>query len=81
MVYGYVERKLYTEWEQQQGGRSNEKGGILERRELKKATKTREYNAMGGTNKLYGCETWTLMERHKSRLGATEMVGIYTGDE
>ena len=46
---------------------------MLERRELKKATKMRVYNAMVIPTMLYGSETWTVMKRHESRLGATEM--------
>ena len=46
---------------------------VLERRELKKATKMRVYNAMVIPTMLYGSETWTVMKRHESRLGATEM--------
>ena len=46
---------------------------VLERRELKKATKMRVYNSMVIPTMLYGSETWTMMKRHESRLGATEM--------
>ena len=46
---------------------------VLERRELKKATKMRVYNVMVIPTMLYGSETWTVMKRHESRLGATEM--------
>ena len=47
--------------------------GVLEIRELKKATKMRVYNAMVLPTMLYGCETWTVMKRHESRLQTTEM--------
>ena len=46
---------------------------VLERRELKKATKMTVYNAMVIPTMLYGSETWTMMKRYESRLGATEM--------
>ena len=46
---------------------------VLERKELKKATKMRVYNAIVLPTMLYGSETWTVMKRHESRLGATEM--------
>ena len=46
---------------------------VLERRELKKATKMRVYNAMMIPTMLYGSETWTMMKRYESRLETTEM--------
>ena len=46
---------------------------VLEKKELKKATKMRVYNAIVLLTMLYGSETWTMMKRHDSRLGATEM--------
>ena len=46
---------------------------VLERKELKKATKMRVYNAIVLSTMLYGNETWTVMKRPESRLGATEM--------
>ena len=46
---------------------------VLERKELKKATKMRVYHAIVLPTMLYGSETWTVMKRHESRLGATEM--------
>ena len=46
---------------------------VLKRRELKKATKMRVYNAMVIPTMLYGSETWTMMKRSESRLGTTEM--------
>ena len=46
---------------------------VLERRELKKATKMRVYNAIVIPTMLYGSETWTMMKRYESRLGTTEM--------
>ena len=46
---------------------------VLERKELKKATKMRVYNVIVLPTMLYGSETWTVMKRHESRLGATEM--------
>ena len=46
---------------------------VLDRKELKKATKMRVYNAIMLPTMLYGSETWTVMKRHESRLGATEM--------
>ena len=76
-IHAYVESKLNKGWSSSQSDRSNEKGGIVERRELKKATKTRVYNAMViYTNRLYGCETCTLMKRYESRLRATEIAYI-----
>ena len=47
---------------------------VLERRELKKDMKMRLYNAMEIPKMVYGSETWTVMKRHESRLGTTEML-------
>ena len=46
---------------------------IIDRRELTKATKLRVINATVMPTLLYACETWTLLERHKSRIQALEM--------
>ena len=45
----------------------------MERKGLKKATKMRVYNEIVLPTMLYGSETWTVMKRHTSRLGVTEM--------
>ena len=47
---------------------------VLERRELKKETKLRVFNAMVVPTLLYGYETWTVQKRHESRLQACEMM-------
>ena len=46
---------------------------IIDRRELSKETKLRVINATVMPTLLYACETWTLLERHKSRIQALEM--------
>ena len=46
---------------------------IIDRRELSKSTKLRVINATVMPTLLYACETWTLLERHKSRIQALEM--------
>ena len=46
---------------------------IVDRKELSKATKLRVYNAVVKPTLLYGSETWTLQNRHKKKLQATEM--------
>ena len=46
---------------------------VLERRELRKETKMKVFNAMVVATLLYGCETWTVQKRHESRLQACEM--------
>ena len=72
-AYGTCEKEI----EHRVGGAARVIGAmrneVLERRELKKATKMRVYNAMVIPTMLYGSETWTMMKRHKSRLRATEM--------
>ena len=47
---------------------------LLERRELKKETKLRGFNAIVVPTLLYSCETWTVQKRHESRLQACEMM-------
>ena len=47
---------------------------VLERRELRKKTKMRVFNAMVVPTLLNGCESWTLQRRHESKLQAFEMV-------
>ena len=46
---------------------------IIDRRELSKSTKLRVINATVMPSLLYACETWILLERHKSRIQALEM--------
>ena len=46
---------------------------VLDRKELKKSTKMRVYNAMVLRTMLYECETWTLQKRHEGKLQALEM--------
>ena len=65
------------EIEQRIGAAANVVGAmrkqVLDRRELKKSTKLRVYNAMVLPTLLYGCETWTMQQRHVSSLQALEM--------
>ena len=62
------------EIEQRIGAAANVVGAmrkqVLVRRELKKSTKLRVYNAMVLPTLLYGCETWTMQQRHVSNLQA-----------
>jgi len=46
---------------------------VIERRELNKSTKLRVINATVMPTLLYASETWTLLERHKSKVQAFEM--------
>ena len=46
---------------------------VINRRELNKSTKLRVINATVMPTLLYVCETWTLLERHKSKMQAFEM--------
>ena len=46
---------------------------VIDRRELSKARKLRLINATVMPTLLYVCETWTLLERHKSKMQAFEM--------
>ena len=41
---------------------------VIDQRELSKATKLRVINATVMPTLLYACETWTLLERHKTRI-------------
>ena len=47
---------------------------VMERRELKKGTKLRVFDAMVVPTLLYGCKTWTVQKRHVSRLQACGMM-------
>ena len=46
---------------------------VINRRELSKSTKLRVINVTVMPTLLYACETWTLLERHKSKVQAFEM--------
>ena len=46
---------------------------VINRRELNKSTKLRVINATVMPTLLYACKTWTLLERHKSKVQAFEM--------
>ena len=46
---------------------------VIEQRELNKSTKFRVINATVMPTLLYACETWTLLDRHKSKVQAFEM--------
>ena len=49
------------------------KAEVLERRELRKETKMKVFNAMVVPTLLYGCQSWTVQKQHESRLQACEM--------
>ena len=46
---------------------------VINRRELNKSIKLRVINATVIPTLLYACETWTLLERHKSKVQTFEM--------
>ena len=52
---------------------------VLEKRELQKTTKMRVLNDMMVPTLLYGCETWTILKRHESKLQAFEMMCLRRG--
>ena len=66
------------EIEQQAGATANAVGAmrkeVLERRELQKRTKMRVFNTMVVPTLIYGCETWTMQRKHKSKTQACEMI-------
>ena len=48
-------------------------GNVLGSRELSEKAKVEVYNAMAVSMMTYGCESWVLREREKTRLQATEI--------
>ena len=55
------------------GGNAKKRKEVINGREPNKSTKHRVINATVMSALLYGCETWTLLERHKSKVQAFEM--------
>ena len=55
------------------GGNAKKRKEIINRREPNRSTKHRVINATVTSTLLYGCETWTLLERHKNKVQASEM--------
>ena len=47
---------------------------VLEREELLKKNKLREFNAVVVPTLIYGCETWTMQRRHESKLQVSEIM-------
>ena len=49
---------------------------VLDRSELRRVTTMRVYNAIVMPTMLYGCETWTVMKGHESRIQVMEMAQL-----